>query len=219
MSLTYITHYIHCHTVGSDYCNLKHSTGSDSAVFTSSYKLQMSPAISPDIARYVHRKKQEGKTYKEIASEFGHQRQWAHQIYLRFDAKGNRKVTAKMGRPRKNDDASERAFVENFLPAFRTSSAAQLSSLAVSHSLLNPISSTTMRNLLSRHKVECVAAVNEKPTPALKNRRIASSSNGLNLVEGDAAYFRRVAFNDKVGFDSDATQKRKKTKVNATLPR
>ena len=85
---------------------------------------KMSPAISSDIVRYVHQKKKEGKTYREIALEFGHQRQWAHQIYLRFDEDRNRKVTSRIGRPRKNDDASERDFIDNFLPAFRTSPAA-----------------------------------------------------------------------------------------------
>ena len=176
----------------------------------------MPPAISSDIARYVHLKKKEGKTYKEIASEFGHQKQWAHQIYLRFDQDGNRKVTKKNGRPRRNDDTSERAFVDNFLPAFRTSSAAELASIASFHSLLNPVCPTSMRRLLARHKVTSVTAVNDELTPTHKNRRIAFSSNWLDLLREDSAYFQRVAFSDEVSFDLDATRK---TKVSKLLPR
>ena len=176
----------------------------------------MPPAISSDIARYVQLKKKEGKTYKEIASEFGHQKQWANQIYLRFDQDGNRKVTKKNGRPKKNDDASERAFFDNFLPAFRTSSAAELAAVASSHSLLKPISPTTMRRILARHKVICVTAVNDELTPTHKNRRIAFSSDWKDLLEDDPTYFQRIAFSDEVSFDLDATRK---TKVSATSPR
>ena len=176
----------------------------------------MSPFISPDIVRYVHRKKLEGKTFHEIASEFGHLRQWAHKIYLRFDENGNRKVKAKRGRPRKNDDASELAFVNDFMPSFRTSSAAELASVASSHSLLNPISPTTMRRVFARHKVASVTAANDELTPTHKNRRIAMSSNWLDILKDDPSHFTRVAFSDEVSFDLDATRK---TKVSATLPR
>ena len=72
-----------------------------------------------------------------------------------------------------------------------------------------------MQRLLARHKVTSVTAVNDELTPTHKNRRIAFSSNWLDLLRDDAAYFQRVTFSDEVSFNLDASRK---TKVSETSP-
>ena len=108
--------------------------------------------IDRDLARAVHKMRDQKKSWRQIAVIFGHKKEWAYRVWTEYDAStGLPHQTKKTGRSRKTDPVGDQIIAKLAASPIRVSGR-QISEALKDRGIMDISSGTIRRRLKEQRK-------------------------------------------------------------------